>query len=213
MVALVENPAPTKRPSPAKNRAPDFFAAPPDRAGVSGFPTRTHAGKNDRFSYDARRSVSLAQKGETSQWTHETTSGTFVSHTKEGNRTTVEHTHEYEWEIRWRIVDGDRLEWETVSFTGNKLGDIDQSIGIGVNFVGGVSFWKNDTTTLEKFGGTTRGLEGTVFANIVGRRELHTGFSVGLGPFGVGLPYSVKDIQWEYKIRVEIPIGISKPRD
>lgn len=64
MVALVENPAPTKRPSPAKNRAPDFFAAPPDRADVSGFATRTLAGKNERFSYDACRGVSLAQGGQ-----------------------------------------------------------------------------------------------------------------------------------------------------
>ena len=64
MVAFATNHEPGTAAVEPKNRVGDFFVDVPGRAGWTGSATRTVAGENGRFDYDACRSVSLAQGGE-----------------------------------------------------------------------------------------------------------------------------------------------------
>lgn len=64
MVAFTSSFTPTEPLTRSKNRAGDFFWPVTDRAGFDRFGIETASGKNDRFSYDACRTPSLAQGGE-----------------------------------------------------------------------------------------------------------------------------------------------------
>jgi hypothetical protein len=62
MVAFVSSYAPAEPATRSKNRAGDFFWWSGECAGFDRSATRTVAGENDRFSYDACRGPALPQK-------------------------------------------------------------------------------------------------------------------------------------------------------
>jgi len=66
MVAFATDYEPETATVEPENRFGNFFVDVSERAGLTGSATRTVAGGNDRFSYDACRSVSLAQVGDPS---------------------------------------------------------------------------------------------------------------------------------------------------
>jgi hypothetical protein len=69
MVAFVSSYAPAEPATRSKNRAGDFFWTSGDCAGVDRSATRTVAGENDWFSYDACRGAALPQ--EKDRWSDE----------------------------------------------------------------------------------------------------------------------------------------------
>lgn len=64
MVAFATSYEPGTAAVTSENRVGNFFVDVPDRDGWTGSATRTVAGENDRFSYDACRVASLAQEGD-----------------------------------------------------------------------------------------------------------------------------------------------------